>query len=365
MRITRSMMVNNMLHWTEQQMEKLNDASNIVASGKQINKPSDDPSATGKILSDKATLSLYGQYESNITQAETWIKTSSTTLEAVDSFLAEAQDIMSSLSSADEATREGYLETLENIYNQVMDLANSKYGSSYMYGGNVSDTAPFSSNSVSITTVPGDIVFDQAGDASDLTITITDSTGTEVQTLTTADGVNGTNTISWDGKNANGEAVSVGDYDFTVTDTDGNIVAAYASYRGDDGRKTMITGENSSITLNNNGGEIFSDALSVLSQAITAIKNSNELSDLGDAFDAAIAAVEAEQISLANTNSQLEYKNDRLTQLVTNASNRISDVEVGSTEEAAIKLEVQETAYEVTLEAVANVLKMTKLSDLI
>jgi len=383
MRITRSMMVNDMLYWTAKQLEKLNDASTVVASGKQINKPSDDPSATGQILSDRATLSIYSQYESNVAQAETWIETSNTTLDAVTGFLGEAQDILSSLSSADEETSEDYLEVLESIYDQIMDLANSKYGSSYMYGGNISDAVPFS-NSVSITTttsgvtVPENIIFDLAGDASELInltveITVTDSKGEVIREImeTGITGVEGTNTLSWNGLDDDGNALPNGDYEFTVTvaNSEGDSGAAYASYRGDEGGKAVIIGEGSSIILNNHGGEIFSKALSALSQAIAAVKNSDDdaylASDLADIFGEAISAVETEQVTLANINTQLEYKSDRLEQLVTNIESDISNVEVGSTEEAAIKLEAQETSYEVTLEAVANVLKMTKLSDLI
>lgn len=284
MRITRSMMVNNMAHLTEWQLGRLNDASNVVASGKQINKPSDDPSAAGRILSDRASLSRYGQYESNLAQAETWIKTSSAILETAGGMLAQAQDIMSSIATADKATSDAYLKTMENIYEQVLDLANSKSGSGYLYSGSLSDTAPFSS----------------AG-----------------------------------------------------------------SYQGNSQEKTIMAGEGSSITLNSNGDTIFGKALSALSQAIAAIRNGNQNVDLTQAFADATSAVEAEQLSLANTQKQLEDKSAQLKKRMAHAEDRISEAEVGSREEAAIRLQVQQTSYEVTLEAVANVLKMTKLSDLL
>ncbi|SEM54575.1 Flagellin FlgL [Syntrophus gentianae] len=369
MRITRSMMVNNMLHWTEQQMDKLNDISNIVASGKQINKPSDDPTTTGQILSDRATLSLYGQYESNISQSKTWIKTSSATLETASSFLEEAQGIMSTLTTADQKTKEGYLDVLEDLYDQVVDLANSKYGAGFMYSGSLSNTQPFSADfSTTVTAGSGeDLVFDLADAASNVTIEIIDSTNTVVQTITPSQAwVKGKNTVSW-----TPDTGLDGDYSFRVSATDGvgDAVAAYASYSGDDQEKAVMVGEGSTFSLNSNGGSIFSNALSTLSQAITAaneaIKDPDYEVDLGDAFDLAFSTLEAEEVSLSNTNLQLEYKSDRLEQLMTNANDRISDTEVGSTEEAAIKLQTQQTSYDVTLEAVASVLKMTKLSDLL
>lgn len=368
MRITRSMMVNNMLYWTEKQMEKLNDVSNIVASGKQINKPSDDPAAASEILSDRSTLSSCGQYQSNITQAETWIKASSTTLEAVDSYLDQAQEIMSSLATADTETVAGYLASLKNIYDQVLSLANSKYGSGYMYSGSVSNVAPFSDSVANDGVTQSGFYLEAA--AADVTITIMNSSGEVVRTLTTDDDgitvLQGKNTFVWDGCDDSGATLSDDDYKFIVTavDSAGDSVVAH-TYGGDNGGKTVITGENSSITLNNNGGEIFGKALSVLSRAINAIQTSNVNVDLGDAFDDAFADIQAEAVSLSNINAQLEYKNDHLEKLMTNAYNRISDLEVGSKEEWAIKLQAQQTNYDVTLEAVANVLKMTKLSDLL
>ena len=50
MRITSRMMINNAKYWLSKQSEKLNDAEVTVASGKKVNKPSDDPKAAARIL---------------------------------------------------------------------------------------------------------------------------------------------------------------------------------------------------------------------------------------------------------------------------------------------------------------------------
>lgn len=368
MRITRSMMVNNMEYWASKQTEKLNDAQTVVASGKQINKPSDDPEATGQILKDRATISVYGQYESNISQAQTWIETSNTTLDSVNSLLQEAQDVLSSLSTGDAGTSAS--EELGNIYEQVLSLVNSRYGSGYRYSGNHSATIPYSNNVEVSGGVSSDIMFDLAADASEVTVEITDSTGAIVRTLTTTSGgVEGTNTITWDGCNEDGNLLSDGDYGFTVSasDEEGNAVASYPSYRGDEGGKEIIIGENSIVTLNNDGSKIFGNALKTLSQAITALKDtgtdSTVISDLSASLEDASSQIEADQVILSNKNSLLENSTSRLDELKTYVNGRISDTEVGSTERAAVELQAQETAYETTLEAAAKVLKMPKLSD--
>ena len=101
MRVTNSMMVNNMSYWVAQQADKLQDAQTAVGSGKKINKPSDDPVAAGQILSDRVSLSQYGQYESNIAQAKTWIDASSATLNTVYSTLQNALNAVNSAGGTD------------------------------------------------------------------------------------------------------------------------------------------------------------------------------------------------------------------------------------------------------------------------
>jgi flagellar hook-associated protein 3 FlgL len=358
-----------MAYLAAKQLDKLNDASTVVASGKRINKPSDDPAAAKQIMEDRVTISSYEQYQSNIDNAETWIETSNTTLDTVYSLLQEADEIFTSQSSTDADSCVDYCTELQSIYDQILSYANSMYGSNYMYNGNQSDSPPFSNSIEIIGGASTDIMFDLAGDASDITIDITDSTGSVVHTLTVANGVEGTNAISWDGCDDDGNTLADGDYDFAVSasDSNGNDVASLPSYRGDEGGKEVITDSGSIITLNSNGGEIFGKALKVLSQAITAIEDTgsdvNLSADFGDALDAAISQIKTEEVKLANMSSQLNTAYERLDQLSEYFNERITDLETGSTEQAVMELEMQQTAYETTLEAAAQVLKMPKLSD--
>ena len=91
MRVTQNMMYRNAISWTAKQADKLNDAETISASGKEVNKPSDDPGAAGQILADRTTISKYAQYLSNIDQADTWIETSSETLTATSDLMGQRQ----------------------------------------------------------------------------------------------------------------------------------------------------------------------------------------------------------------------------------------------------------------------------------
>lgn len=372
MRITNSMTVHITEYWLNKQKEKLNDASIVSASGQEINKPSDDPTAASRILTDRVAISKYGQYESNIEQAQTWVEASNTTLEAVNSLLENAGEIVSSLSGNDESASDEEITLLESIYDQVISYANSTYSSTYMYNGNNSNTAAFENNVTVSSGTSTDVVFDLAATASTVTIEITDSDGNLVRTLTTT-GTSGANSLVWDGLDDSGITLPDGDYSFTVTATDagGYAVASYPSYRGDTGGKEITIGENSTITLNNDGGEIFSDALKVLSEMITAIKDTASgstvsASDYSDALEEAISGIQAQQVTLANQESFLSNSTDRLETLITSLTERVSDLLQGSgSEQAAVELTVQETAYETTVSTLSSILKMNTLKDYI
>jgi flagellar hook-associated protein 3 len=369
MRVTNNMMMNNAIRWIAQQATTLNDCEEVVSAGKQINKPSDNPNATGQILADRTTISEYAQYMSNITDADTWISASNTTLDSVSTLLTDAKSSITSESSWSSSSVSSTLEYLQQLYNEIVDLANTKLSSTYLYGGNNATKLPFT-DTVSISgKTASDIIFGLAGSASSVSVKITDASGNIVRTLTPSSGVERTNAITWDGCDDGGNLLSDGSYNFTVTasDSSGNAVAEYTAYRGNTGRKTIILGENSTCTLNNDGGTIFSQALSSLSEAITALKNDSYstslASALGTSLKKAITQIQSEQVALSNVESQMTATNTRLTDLTTTIKSELSTVETGSIETASVKLTTQETNYEAAMAAISSVLKMSKLTS--
>jgi len=65
-----------------------------------------------------------------------------------------------------------------------------------------------------------DLVFNLGDDASDLTITIYDSDGNEVRTISESDLSSGTNSISWDGTDDDGNTLDDGNYTFEISAAD-------------------------------------------------------------------------------------------------------------------------------------------------
>ncbi len=111
-----------------------------LATGKRINKPSDDPVGIGKVLDYRTTQKTIGQYRENILDARTRVAFTETVLGQVSDLVESAKKIAINPSADDKS---GLAREIANIRQQVLGLANSKYGADYLFAGHLSDTAPF------------------------------------------------------------------------------------------------------------------------------------------------------------------------------------------------------------------------------
>ena len=74
-RITQSMLSTTVLADLQTITDKLANTQNKLSSGKEIQKPSDDPFATARALQFRAELASNKQYQSNVGEASSWQST--------------------------------------------------------------------------------------------------------------------------------------------------------------------------------------------------------------------------------------------------------------------------------------------------
>jgi flagellar hook-associated protein 3 FlgL len=360
-------MVENMNHWLARQMERLNESETAVASGKRVNKPSDDPSATARILEDRTTISKYARYQSNIDQASTWIKIGNNILETVYDLLDQAQDIATNQSTGDLSTRKEMAASVRTLFAQIIDLANTRDTDGYFYSGHQTDTKPFANQTTVASGAAQDLVFELDSATAGVDIEILDQSGNLVRTLTLSGGAEGTNTVAWDGLDDGGLAVADGIYTYTVTAAaaDGSPVASWPTYRGDDGSKKTIINETTTLTVNTDGGAVFDNALAALSRIITVLEDDDfEVSDLSSPIadlEQALTDCRVEMIALASANSLLEMADAGIEQRLLIYQNRIEQEESCDLTAATLELKIRQTNYDVIIEAAAKILNMSTL----
>ena len=371
MRVTDKMMSNNAAFWLARQSEALYRAEIVSATGKGVNQPSDDSLAYGQIMEDRATISKYGQYLNNTDQGLLWLEVAENVMESVYELIHEVKEIAVDQSADDLDTREALTEMVSTYYDQVVDLVNTQYEGNYLFGGSASEDKPFGNKSTVTAGTAGDIVFDLGEPAAAVTIEITDRGGAAVRTITLAAGTAGTNTVAWDGLDDSGNPVPDGDYDYQISAVDaaGDPVAAFHTYRGGDACKEVIIGDGNTVKINNDGGDIFSQALMVMQQTLivmeTAPFDETALADMVDDLVGVLDNLNVEMIKETAAASRLESAYEWTELARYNRETSLSQKEIYDANQAAIELQAQETAHEITLETTSLILNLTKLFDVL
>jgi flagellar hook-associated protein 3 FlgL len=153
MRITQNMTSNIFVRNLQKQAEAMLQRQEQLASQKRINRPSDDPSGMARVLDGRSTVAAIDQYVENIKQGKTRLEITETTLKQVDDLVQQAGELADA-NSGEEVTavqRQLAAENIKDIYDQVMQLANSRFGGRYMFAGYQTDTAPFTRDATAST----------------------------------------------------------------------------------------------------------------------------------------------------------------------------------------------------------------------
>jgi flagellar hook-associated protein 3 FlgL len=134
------------------QNEALYERQTIIASQKRINTPSDDPIGMGKVLDYRQTLASIEQYQTNIQSGKMRLDITEIHLDLVDDLLQVARAIGQTEAGGTAESRQLAAEEVKMLYDQILDLTNSKLNDNYMFSGYQTKTAPFSRDDTQATT---------------------------------------------------------------------------------------------------------------------------------------------------------------------------------------------------------------------
>lgn len=148
MRITDTMTSSNAIYNINEGRIKLDRLNEAISSGKVVNRPSDDPVATKKILDIETQIKSSNQYISNIKTGQTWLDMAGTTLEGL---LDSVMNIKSIAGQAlgginDPIKKADMLNQLNAFRDQLLDYPDAQVGGQYVFSGFKNDAPPFDSS---------------------------------------------------------------------------------------------------------------------------------------------------------------------------------------------------------------------------
>lgn len=146
MRVADKMAFNQVTHNLSKNRTDMNELQNQAATQKRINKPSDDPAASARVLANRTEERGGKQFLKNINVARSFLEFTDQSLSELSESLMRAKEL--AIQQANDAgtsveTRRTVASEIEQIYAQAVQIGNRKLGDRYIFGGFKTTTPPF------------------------------------------------------------------------------------------------------------------------------------------------------------------------------------------------------------------------------
>jgi len=405
MRITQNTIYQNISQNLSAITEQLNNVNEQIASGKRINKPSDDPIGITQALNLKTVLSQITQYGTNINQAQSWLQGTDSALESVQGLISQATTLATQMSTGtyNASDRANAAQEVENIIEQVVQIGNTQVDGRYIFSGDKDQTPAYSLNFTIGQPVAG------LKNTGTYTGTVTSSgpyTGLYSKSYVvriTTPGAVGTAKyqVSEDGGKTWGPVdafttsatTPTAIYDSTnslepdpeqegaqITFTNSGTLSVgdqftfdVSQYNGDQGDMNIIIGPSAQLKTNVTGDTAFGqdgDTANNLLDTLAGLKNSlqnNDVNGVGTALQQ-LGNVEANNTStLADVGSRLDRitaDQGMLSNLQNNNTNSLSGIEDTDITQATLNLNSEQTIFQAALYSAAKVTGLSLLNYL-
>ncbi len=141
MRVTQSMLSNNMLRNLNTSYGKMSKLQDQIQSGKKITRPSDDPVIAVRGMGYRTELTKIEQYQRNTNEVNAWLDTSDEALDQVGSALIRVKELIVQAANDTNKTedRDKIRMEIDQIRFQLQDLGNTKVSGNYIFSGTKTD----------------------------------------------------------------------------------------------------------------------------------------------------------------------------------------------------------------------------------
>ncbi|MBI4682652.1 MAG: flagellar hook-associated protein FlgL [Nitrospirae bacterium] len=145
MRITSFTIFNQITRSLSDNLRNMARLSNMLASGKKINNPSDDVSGMTKGMDYKVSISEIEQYKRNIDEANAHLSFAETNMSSVTNSLTRARElaVQASTGSLSYLDRVAIAKEIAELRDEIQSLANTKFRNRYTFSGFMTDTQSF------------------------------------------------------------------------------------------------------------------------------------------------------------------------------------------------------------------------------
>jgi flagellar hook-associated protein 3 FlgL len=144
-RITPSMVQRNVLADLNAVTAKLTKSQIKASSGKEINRPSDDPFHAAQAMALRQSLDGIRQYQRNVQDAQSWADMTEDGLDEITTNAQTARDLLvqGGTDSADQTSRDAIAAAMEQLIEAIKQGASKTYRGSYLFAGTDTAARPY------------------------------------------------------------------------------------------------------------------------------------------------------------------------------------------------------------------------------
>lgn len=154
-RITNNMIINNFMSNYNKNMKNINKYIEQLSDpdGRRFSNISDDPIDAVKAMKLETTIKFNQKYEENAKEGISWLKVTDEALNDVVVTLRKIRDIAVRAATGSMSTedRQKYKSEVDQMKEHLVEIANSKYGDSYIFNGIKTKVKPYQNDDTSTT----------------------------------------------------------------------------------------------------------------------------------------------------------------------------------------------------------------------
>ncbi|GAB6991332.1 flagellar hook-associated protein FlgL [Paenibacillus pini] len=311
LRVTSNMMSSQLMLNLNRNALQMNNTQNQLATGRKLNKPSDDPVGITYSLRYRGELASNEQYTKNVDGALSWLDFNDTVLNQAGDVVQRLRQltVQASTGSNPQSALDSIKQEVGQLKEQLLDIANSKLNGKYIFNGETYDKKPYD--------------FPKNADGT-------------------------TNTT---GLNADGTS---NDKSMATLETDKGMI--YYS-----------VGESVQLPINLTGTDIFGNGgdpdnifniMDALTQSLTD-GNFKGMTEQLDKIDSRMETILTTRAELGAKTNRIELMQGRLSDLNTNLTDLQSKTEDADYAELIMKSKIQENIYNASLSAGSKIIQPT------
>jgi flagellar hook-associated protein 3 FlgL len=369
--------------------EKLQSLNESASSGKRITQPSDDPVGAATVLDIQTVLGALAQYKTNISGADSQLKASESVMTSVNDLLTTAKELAAQMSNETYSAqdRRAAASQVENLTEEIRQLANTQLNGSYLFSGYSTNEAAVTdgasledpvANSVNLGRTDGVTTVNK--DGTGFTGSVPANTHMIKFTATRQFQVSTDGGSTWSGNYdttgggnvtiTDGIVLNFDDVDFTAGD---EFTVPVHQYRINDDDNSIEVNVGRSATIKKNvtavdafqygSGKTVFDALDDLRTALLT----NNTNGIADSLTALTGGQDNLQTQLADVGARLnrtQARSDLIDAMNLQNEQRRSDIEDVDIVEVMTQLQSQQVAYQAALLSSARISQVSLVNYL-